>query len=65
MPLIEHDGRDDALQIMYAVPDDAWYLDSYGTSRCPARSVKRTAGSRSGSSSGTVAVTRWISRAAS
>ncbi|MGW1883118.1 hypothetical protein [Streptomyces sp. NPDC001970] len=33
MPLIEHDGRDYALQIMYAVPDDAWYLELHEAAR--------------------------------
>ncbi|MEE1757019.1 hypothetical protein [Streptomyces sp. SP18CS02] len=27
MPLIEHDGGHYAIRIMYAVPDDAWYLE--------------------------------------
>ncbi|MEU6984860.1 hypothetical protein ABZ946_15770 [Streptomyces sp. NPDC046324] len=27
MPLITHDGADYALQILYSVPDDAWYLE--------------------------------------
>ncbi|MFI6104078.1 hypothetical protein [Streptomyces sp. NPDC051310] len=33
MPLIEHGGRDYALQIMYALPDDAWYLELYDVPR--------------------------------
>ncbi|MEU7035326.1 hypothetical protein ABZ958_16775 [Streptomyces sp. NPDC046237] len=27
MPLISHEGADYALQILYSVPDDAWYLE--------------------------------------
>ncbi|MFB7374907.1 hypothetical protein ACFC0D_34285 [Streptomyces sp. NPDC056222] len=27
MPLISHEGTDYALQILYSVPDDAWYLE--------------------------------------
>jgi hypothetical protein len=27
MPLISHEGTDYAIQVLYSVPDDAWYLE--------------------------------------